>query len=171
MSELPANHDEALALANMKFCESNLARCYLERDAELAALRQRVAELEAQLAQSCQDDRSNPEMFSGGCPAARDLRARVADLTVEADEAVALLHDARLRIAELEAALREAADPRFERAAHHLMQVMQAYERRVRTDCTPAEIEKRPWECAEYVAAADFLRKVWPVSRQQEGGK
>lgn len=49
MTELPTNHDEALALANMKCRDSNLARCYLARETELAALRARVARLEAAL--------------------------------------------------------------------------------------------------------------------------
>lgn len=49
----------------------------------------------------------------------------------------------------------------FERAAYHLSRIMLAYERRVRTGLTPEQIEKRPWECAEYVAAATFLRRAW----------
>lgn len=51
----------------------------------------------------------------------------------------------------------------FERGCYVLMEMMKAYERRIRSDCTtPEQIEKRPWECAEYIAAADFLKKVWP---------
>jgi len=48
---------------------------------------------------------------------------------------------------------------RLERTAYCLMRMMQAYERRVRSDCkTPEELEKRPWECAEYIEAANLLR-------------
>lgn len=51
----------------------------------------------------------------------------------------------------------------FERGCHVIMELMQAYERRVRSDCTTQEqIDKRPWECAEYIKAAEYLRKVWP---------
>jgi hypothetical protein len=49
---------------------------------------------------------------------------------------------------------------RLERTAYCLMRMMQAYERRVRSDCTTQEqIDKRPWECAEYVEAAALLRR------------
>lgn len=51
----------------------------------------------------------------------------------------------------------------FERGCHVIMELMQAYERRVRSDCTTQEqLDKRPWECAEYIKAAEYLRKVWP---------
>lgn len=58
----------------------------------------------------------------------------------------------------------EATGTRFERGCFVIMELMQAYERRVRTDCTTQEqIEKRPWECAEYIKAAEYLRAVWPA--------
>lgn len=50
----------------------------------------------------------------------------------------------------------------FDRGCFVIMELMQAYERRVRSDCTPVEIDKRPWECAEYLKASEYLRKVWP---------
>lgn len=50
----------------------------------------------------------------------------------------------------------------FDRGCFVIMELMQAYERRVRSDCTPVEIDKRPWECAEYLKAAEYLRNVWP---------
>ena len=57
----------------------------------------------------------------------------------------------------------ELANIVYERGAHTLMEMMKAYERRVRSDCkTQAELDARPWECAEYRAAADYLRKTWP---------
>lgn len=56
----------------------------------------------------------------------------------------------------------EATGTRFERGCFVIMELMQAYERRVRSDCTPEQIEKRPWECAEYLKAAEYLRNVWP---------
>lgn len=47
----------------------------------------------------------------------------------------------------------------IERQSFVLMELMQAYERRVRSDCrTQEEIDKRPWECSEYRAAADLLK-------------
>ena len=50
-----------------------------------------------------------------------------------------------------------------ERGNYCLAQLMQAYERRIRTDCkSQEEIDKRPWECAEYVDAAQFLRQQHP---------
>lgn len=56
----------------------------------------------------------------------------------------------------------------FERGCHIIMELMQAYERRVRSDCTTQEqIDKRPWECAEYIKAAEYLRKVWPPHEPQ----
>jgi hypothetical protein len=57
----------------------------------------------------------------------------------------------------------ERANRVYGRGAHTLMELMKAYERRVRSDCTSqADIDARPWECAEYRAAADYLRKTWP---------
>jgi hypothetical protein len=54
-------------------------------------------------------------------------------------------------------------DVRFERGCYALMEIMKAYERRIRSDCTTQEqLDKRPWECAEYIAASDYLKKVWP---------
>jgi hypothetical protein len=38
-------------------------------------------------------------------------------------------------------------------AAPAMQNMMDAYERRVRSDCTPGQIGKKPWECAEYIAA------------------
>lgn len=49
----------------------------------------------------------------------------------------------------------------YERACYHMMQLMLAYERRIVTDLTPEQIVKKPWECHEYVAAANFLRRHW----------
>jgi hypothetical protein len=47
----------------------------------------------------------------------------------------------------------------IERQSFVLMELMQAYERRIRSDCkTQDELDKRPWECAEYRAAADLLK-------------
>lgn len=58
----------------------------------------------------------------------------------------------------------DAARALFERGCYNLMLMMQAYERRVRSDCTtPEQISARPWECAEYVEASRYLRKVWPI--------
>ena len=54
---------------------------------------------------------------------------------------------------------------KYERGAYVLMEMMQAYERRVRSDCrTPEELAKRPWECREYLAADEFLRATWPAA-------
>lgn len=55
----------------------------------------------------------------------------------------------------------------FDRGCFVIMELMQAYERRVRSDCTPVEIDKRPWECAEYLKASEYLRKVWPPPEPQ----
>ena len=41
-----------------------------------------------------------------------------------------------------------------------LQAMMDAYERRVRSDCkTPAEIAAKPWECREYLAAEQAMRE------------
>jgi hypothetical protein len=40
-----------------------------------------------------------------------------------------------------------------------LRDLMTAYERRVRSSCTPADIDKQPWRCDEFVAAEDVLRQ------------
>jgi hypothetical protein len=46
-----------------------------------------------------------------------------------------------------------------ERGAYCLAEMMKAYERRIRSDCNgPEDLAKRPWECAEYVEGAKFLR-------------
>lgn len=58
----------------------------------------------------------------------------------------------------------ERANLVYERGAFVLMELMKAYERRVRSDCkSQADLDAKPWECAEYRAAADFLRKTWPT--------
>lgn len=43
--------------------------------------------------------------------------------------------------------------------------MMDAYERRIRTDCTPEQIEKKPWECREYLIAKTALdnKPVWVI--------
>lgn len=40
-----------------------------------------------------------------------------------------------------------------------VLDLMAALERRVRTDCTPEQIEQRPWRCSEYVAAERLLSR------------
>lgn len=40
-----------------------------------------------------------------------------------------------------------------------LQGMMDAYERRIRSLCSPAELENRPWECAEWIVARDMLNK------------
>lgn len=69
----------------------------------------------------------------------------------------------------VEAPEKPAVHAAFERGCHVLMEMMKAYERRVRTDCrTPEDLAKRPWECAEYVAAANYLRAVWRPEEKSE---
>lgn len=79
------------------------------------------------------------------------------DRAIEQREEVgkALLHFRR----EVEVLKRDAADLAkvIERGGYCLTQMMNAYERRIRSDCTPEQIEKRPWECAEYVEARAYL--------------
>lgn len=38
-----------------------------------------------------------------------------------------------------------------------LVGMMEAYERRVRSECTPEQLAAKPWECMEYVAAQQAL--------------
>ena len=72
------------------------------------------------------------------------------------NETVAELDEAKAVAVKLTIAL--------ERGFFVLAEMMQAYERRIRSDCTSQEqIDKRPWECAEYVAAADYLRRMNPT--------
>ena len=72
--------------------------------------------------------------------------------------------------------LREDAERKIGRGCYCLVQMMQAYERRIRSQCSPEELEKRPWECMEYVAAADYLKAIWPkyaaidAARNAKGG-
>ena len=50
-------------------------------------------------------------------------------------------------------------DRHLSRGMFVLMEMMQAYERRVRSDCTtPEQIAAKPWECMEYLRAAEYLR-------------
>lgn len=46
---------------------------------------------------------------------------------------------------------------RVENLESALLDMMNAYERRVRTDCTPEQLAKAPWRCAEYMAAEAIL--------------
>lgn len=85
--------------------------------------------------------------------------------------AIKLLHEAHKDdVAEIER-LRTTAvklHTAVERGCYFLMEMMKAYERRIRSDCkTQEEIDKRPWECAEYVAAAAYLRAVRPVEKER----
>lgn len=60
------------------------------------------------------------------------------------------LVDTKSRLAE--------AERQRDRGRHCLMEMMQAYERRVRSDCTtPEQIAAKPWECAEYIKASRFM--------------
>jgi hypothetical protein len=54
-------------------------------------------------------------------------------------------------------------DVQFERGCYVLMEMMKAYERRIRSDCTTQEqLDAKPWECSEYITAARYLVKFWP---------
>lgn len=44
------------------------------------------------------------------------------------------------------------------RARPVVTDLMAAYERRIRTDCTPKELTKEPWRCMEYIGAEGLLR-------------
>jgi hypothetical protein len=48
---------------------------------------------------------------------------------------------------------------RESRLEQALRDLMTAYERRVRSSCTLADIDKQPWRCDEFVAAEDVLRQ------------
>lgn len=39
-----------------------------------------------------------------------------------------------------------------------LRDLLMAYERRIRSDCTPEQLKQRPWRVAEYLAAEEALR-------------
>lgn len=50
----------------------------------------------------------------------------------------------------------------IERGGYCLVEMLKAYERRIRSDCkTPEELEKRPWECIEYISAARYLQTMF----------
>ena len=56
----------------------------------------------------------------------------------------------------------------LDRACHTIMELMQAYERRIRSDCTtPEQLAAKPWECAEYIRGARYLKAVWKDGRAQ----
>ncbi len=38
-----------------------------------------------------------------------------------------------------------------------LNNLLDAYERRIRSECTPEQLEKKPWECMEYIEARRVL--------------
>ena len=71
------------------------------------------------------------------------------------------------------AAARAAPEPdgmqvALDRACHTIMELMQAYERRIRSDCTtPEQLAAKPWECAEYIRGARYLKAVWKDGRAQ----
>lgn len=44
------------------------------------------------------------------------------------------------------------------RARPVVTELMRAYERRIRSDCTLETLAKKPWRCMEYIAAEDLLR-------------
>lgn len=56
----------------------------------------------------------------------------------------------------------------LDRACYVIMELMQAYERRIRSDCTtPEQLAANPWECAEYIKAERFLKAIWKDGRAQ----
>lgn len=56
----------------------------------------------------------------------------------------------------------------LDRACYVIMELMQAYERRIRSDCaTPEQLASKPWECAEYIKAERFLKAIWKDGRAQ----
>ena len=71
------------------------------------------------------------------------------------------------------AAARAAPEPdgmqvALDRACHTIMELMQAYERRIRSDCTtPEQLAAKPWECAEYIRGARYLKAVFKDGRAQ----
>ena len=96
---------------------------------------------------------------------AMDIRRHPAPIS----EAIPIVLTAADELDALAARLAEAereigrANTVYERGAYILMEMMKAYERRIRSDCkSQADIDAKPWECAEYMAAADFLRTTWP---------
>lgn len=40
-----------------------------------------------------------------------------------------------------------------------LQNMMDCYERRIRTDCTEAQLKLEPWKCSEYRAAERAMRE------------
>jgi len=44
------------------------------------------------------------------------------------------------------------------RARPVITELMAAYERRIRTDCTPEDLANQPWRCMEYIGAEELLK-------------
>lgn len=56
----------------------------------------------------------------------------------------------------------------LDRACYVLMEMMQAYERRIRSDCnSPEQLAAKPWECSEYIRAERFLKAIWKDGEAQ----
>jgi len=48
--------------------------------------------------------------------------------------------------------------------------LMLAYERRIRSDCTPEQLEQKPWRVAEYCIAEEALTNKEPLAKVEDGG-
>lgn len=79
----------------------------------------------------------------------RTLRADAAPREQELKDTEALLR--------LKAELLESAEKECDELAVYLREMMRAYEQRIRSDCTPAQLKQKPWRVAEYVAAEEAL--------------
>lgn len=51
--------------------------------------------------------------------------------------------------------------------------LLDAYERRIRSLCTPEQLEKKPWECAEFIDATRILdaKPNWVIDAADDGTK
>ena len=48
--------------------------------------------------------------------------------------------------------------------------LMLAYERRIRSNCTPEQLEQKPWRVAEYCIAEEALTNKEPLAKVEDGG-
>jgi len=117
-------------------------------ETELDAQAQEIARLTAELAQTQRDRQAEHDLRVTMQGEAETLRARAEAAEKNAGKLVTAI----------------------ERGSYCLVQMMDVYERRVRSDCTTEQLEKRPWECAEYIAASVYLRTMFPQADTARGG-
>jgi len=127
-------------------------------------LKERVAELERMDAKSREsgcwcDEHGHP------CKAC-ERHQEQAELIAELKEELDALKTLNILMSEM----RNSAEREVVTLRTALEGLMLAYERRIRSNCTPEQLEQKPWRVAEYCIAEEALTNKEPLAKVEDGG-